>query len=140
MMRTTNQIYRFKTNRQLLKLVFGALLLVLVGYNVSGETRPFWTQIIYLIVGVFYFAEALWNLNKHYLTVTPHYIIENALFGTKINIQNITEIKKFTDEYTIYTSHKKLRVKGRYMTPESLNNFKAFITTLQAQLANKNTL
>lgn len=127
-------IIKFKKKKLYINLALGVFWVILGTLSIWKSDEIRWTRYLYIIIGLLYLGMAAWNYKYHYLTITDSYIKTNSLFAKKILLQDLTLIKKFTDEYTLKTANKNLGINTSLMEKESKIAFETFIKTIELPL------
>ena len=111
---------KYKKKRIYINLAFGIFWILLGVINfIEGDTRR-WTDYGYLLAGILYLGQYLWNITNQYLTVENGIIKKNSIFGKKINLNDITWIKKFAGDYTLKTENQELKINTELIAEKSL--------------------
>ncbi|AUS07356.1 hypothetical protein [Pseudotamlana carrageenivorans] len=103
---------KFKRKRLVANLIISIIWITFGTYNIVDEDHLRWTDYGYLILGVLYFGQYLHDLTYQYLTIQDGIIKKNGLYGywKKINMNDITWIKKFAGDYTLKTEQKEIKI------------------------------
>jgi hypothetical protein len=111
---------KYKKKRIYINLAFGIFWILLGVINfIEGDTIR-WTDYGYLLAGILYLGQYLWNITNQYLTVENGIIKKNSIFGKKINLNDITWIKKFAGDYTLKTENQELKINTELIAEKSL--------------------
>jgi hypothetical protein len=94
-------------------LIFGAFNLI---FNDFGK----WTTYTWLGISVMYIAIYSFDYFNQYLTIHNNVIKENHLFGKKIKLTEIKQIKKFAGDYILKTEKTELTINTQIIDEKSL--------------------
>lgn len=113
---------RFKKKRLRANLLLG---LVWVGFGIISmeiNDNVRWTDYGYMAIGLLYLGQYWADRTWHYLTIADGTIRKNGLhgFGQKINLNDITWIKKFAGDYTLITGQRNLKIDTDLIDEDSL--------------------
>ncbi|WP_372756705.1 hypothetical protein [Mariniflexile sp.] len=113
---------RFKKNRLYAFLVGGLIFIGLGLFMIVDEDDLKWSKFGYLILGLFYLGQYLFDLKNQYLTIENGIIKKNGPFGfgKKIHLKDIKWIKKYAGDYTLITESKKLKINTMLIEEKSL--------------------
>ena len=113
---------KYKKKRLRFNFIWGMIWLILGALNLNYDDNIKWTDYGYLIIGVLYLGQFLYELNMHYLTIENGLIYKNTPFSKKINLAEITWIKKPSNEYTLITENTKIKLKTELIDEKSLTD------------------
>ncbi len=121
---------KYKKKRIYINLGLGILWILLGVINfIEGDTIR-WTDYGYLLAGILFLGQYLWDITNQYLTVENGIIKKNSVFGKKINLNEITWIKKFAGDYTLKTENQELKINTELIEENSLEEFNRILGKL----------
>ena len=106
-------------------LVFGTIAVIFNSDNVFNYG--------YLIIGILYFGTYLFENNKQYLTIENGIISKNQLIPKKINLNEITRIKKFAGDFILKTDSTELRINTELIEKKSLSELNSVLENLNLE-------
>ena len=88
-------------------------------------------------LGIFYLGSGFYKLKYQYLQIEDQ-ILTCFVPGSKkkIDLEQITQIKKFADEITFLTPHEKLKISTNLIAREDLPAFENFLASLELEPQN----
>ena len=112
---------KYKKKRNYLNLGLGIFWLILGGINffINDEIR--WTDYGYLIAGILYLGQYIWDIKNQYITIENGFIKKNTIFGEKLKLNEIIWIKKFAGDYTLKTEKQELKINTELIEENSLS-------------------
>jgi len=113
---------KYKKKRLKYNLIWGIIWLILGLLNLNTEDKIRWTDYGYIIIGILYLGQFFYEYYKHYLTIENGMIFKNTPFSKKINLTEITWIKKVFDEYILITDNTKIKLKIELIDEKSLTD------------------
>jgi len=124
---------RFKKKRLRANLILG---LVWVGFGIISleiDDNISWTDYGYMVIGLLYLGQYWADRTWHYLTIADGTIRKNGLhgFGQKINLNDITWIKKFAGDYTLITGQRNLKIDTDLIDEDSLADLNRVLGALE---------
>lgn len=97
-----------------------------VGLVVNYENIE-WHYYLYILLSFIYLGKYFYESHYHYLIIDNESIIKPNIFDTqKINISDITHVKKFAGDITIYTDNTKIGISKNLVEQESYNQLESF--------------
>ena len=103
-----------------MNLILGLVWISLgIVYFIEDDTIR-WNAYVYLLAGIFFLGQYLWDITNQYLTVENGILKRNTVFGKKINLNDITWIKKFGGDYTLKTENQQLKINTELIEEKSL--------------------
>ncbi len=85
-------------------------------------------------VGLLYLLQYIYKLKYSYLKIEGNILILNLFFQQKkIDLTQVTRIKKFTDEITFLTPHEKLKISTKIIAREELPAFENLLASLDLE-------
>lgn len=111
---------RYKKKRLKFYLIM-TIIWLLVGFNnLLFMSHEKWTGYVWLGISVMYVFIYSFDYFNQYLTIQDGIIKENHLFGKKIKLNEITQIKKFAGDYILKSDKKELIINTQIIDEESL--------------------
>ncbi|UPS92724.1 hypothetical protein [Bizionia sp. M204] len=123
-------IIKFKSKRLYFNLALGLFWIVSATVSIWESDKIYWLSYVTMLIGVIYIGMSLWEFNKQYLTLTPNIIKENSLFGKKILLKDIIEVKKLFGDYILKTDQKELSINMSLVHDDSKAELNAFINSI----------
>ncbi len=127
---------KYKNNRLYANLGLGIIWICLGVFSLLAEDKIRWTGYGYLIVGVLYIGLYLYERTNQYLTIDNEIIKRNGLFGKKINIKNIHQIKKLYGQYTLITNNQELKINTELIDDDSRIELERILKQLELKEEN----
>jgi len=123
---------KFKKKRLIVNLVLGMVWIILGTLSMVTNDKLRWTDYGYLVIGILYVAQYLYDLTNQYLTIENGTIQKNGLygFGKKLNLNEINWIKKFAGDYTLKTEEKELKINTEFIDKDSLTELNKILSEL----------
>ena len=130
---------KFKRKRLHANLIIGIVWSGLGFFNVLGDDNLRWTDYGYLLIGLLYIGQYIYDLTNQYLTITNGNIWKNRLYGfrKKISLNEIKRIKNFAGDYTLITETKELKINTELIDKNSLIELNSILGKLNLS-ADKN--
>jgi hypothetical protein len=107
-------------------LIFGVINLF---FNNFGK----WTTYTWLGISSMYIVIYSFDYFNQYLTIQNGIIKENHLFGKKIELTEIKEIKKFAGDYIIKTEKGEMTINTQIIDPNSLAHLNSELEKLKVE-------
>lgn len=123
-------IIKFKSKRLYFNLALGLFWIVSATVSIWESEKIYWLSYVTMLIGVIYIGMSLWEFNNQYLTLTPNIIKENSLFGKKILLKDIIEVKKVFGDYILKTDQKELSINMSLVHDDSKAELNAFINSI----------
>ncbi len=123
-------IIKFKSKRLYFNLALGLFWIVSATVSIWESDKIYWLSYVTMLIGVIYIGMSLWEFNNQYLTLTPNIIKENSLFGKKILLKDIIEVKKLFGDYILKTDQKELSINMSLVHDDSKAELNAFINSI----------
>lgn len=92
-----------------------------------------WTAYGNLVISLLYLSMYGFQKKKTYLTIDNDLLKVNGLFGKKVYLKNIKQIKKFAGDYIIKTDKKELTINTQLIAPNSLESLNAKLEELDVE-------
>ncbi len=124
-------IIKYKKKRLFINLILGLVWVILGVFNLYTDTKILWYDYGYILAGVLYLGTFFWEYRYQYLTFTKDYLKENALFGKRILLKDISDVKNVFGDYILKTEHKKLSINMNLVHDDSKVELEAFINSIQ---------
>ncbi|WP_100615521.1 hypothetical protein [Confluentibacter citreus] len=123
---------RYIKKRLKYNLIFGILWLVLGTASVIFESGTIFNY-GYLVMGVLYLGTFFFENNKQYLTIENGVLSKNELIPKKINLNDISHIKKFAGDYILKTDVTELRINTQLIDKKSLSELDIILENLNLE-------
>ncbi|MGO4921536.1 hypothetical protein [Maribacter spongiicola] len=118
---------QYNKKRQNYNLAFGIVWAIIGLVSISyGEENKI-GDYLFLLASILYFGLYFYERTNQYITITENEIKKNTLFGKKINIAEITSIKKIAGDYILKTDKAEMIINTELIKEDS---FKDLINTL----------
>lgn len=126
---------RFKKKRLYTNLIIGLIWTVLAIITILVNNKIRSIHHLYLIIGILYLLNYLFELTNQYLTIENGIIQKSGLFGfgKKVNLNEIIWIKKFAGDYILKTANTKLIINTQCMEEKSLDKLNSILTNLNVK-------
>ena len=111
---------KYKKKRFTQNLTFSIIWTVLGFLNLQYSDNNNWTDYGYLFVALLYWFGYVMEKRNQYLTVDNESIKENSPFGKKINLSEISWIKKYAGDYILKTNREKMKIHTEIIDENSL--------------------
>ena len=122
--------YSKKQLRQ--NLIFGVIwLLIFIGYLSFGSQSNL--RYGYLIMGIFFLSNYLYQKTKHYLTIEGGFLKKNYIFPKKISLKDIKEVRYFAGEYKLISENSELKINTVVIDKTSLKDLKVILDNLKLE-------
>ncbi|MHA6280331.1 hypothetical protein ACXYMT_09125 [Salinimicrobium sp. CAU 1759] len=130
-------IVNYKRKYLLSDLIIGSLYLLAGVAGFIFQSNPFSliSNTFFSFAGFFLLGSYFYKQRYQYLKFEEG-VLTCHIYGSKnisVMLQEITGIKKFTDEITFLTPHKKLKVSTKLIDKEDLPAFKEFLAALDLE-------
>jgi hypothetical protein len=121
---------RYNKKRQNYNLAFGIVwaIIGLVSISYSEENKI--GDYLFLLASILYFGLFFYERTNQYITITENEIKKNTLFGKKINIAEITSIKKIAGDYILKTDNVEMIINTELITEVSFNDLINILSNL----------
>lgn len=107
-----------------IKLILGLLVMAYGGFKLISSQQLNWLDVGWLIVGMIYIGTFIFQMINAYLTIESGMLKVNTLFGKKINLNEVKEIRNFAGNYTLRTKNKEVKINTALIDPDSLVDLK----------------
>lgn len=123
---------KFTKKRLIYNLVLSILYLTIGLEGIIYQKNIRWTKYGMLSLGILYLTNSLYELKYQYLSIEYGILRKNMILGftKKINLNDIIQIKVFTDEYTLITKTNKIKIHTEIIDPNSLSELKRILSKL----------
>lgn len=127
---------QYNKKRQNYNLAFGIVWAIIGLVSISyGEENKI-GDYLFLLSSILYFGLYFYERTNQYITITENEIKKNTLFGKKINIAEITSIKKIAGDYILKTDNAEMIINTELITEESFSDLINILSNLNLS-ANK---
>lgn len=117
-----------KSWRNLL-IMFTMLAVIYVYINPN-----FWFNFLYIPLALAAALNYYINRKYQYITIDGDMLRRNEPFPKKINLSEVTRIKKFAGDYTLCTPDKELTISTEYIDKESLRDLEKVLCNLPVKI------
>lgn len=112
-------------------LILGTLYLGLGLSSFFFDSNSILGKYGFTLVGIIYLVQFFYKWKNPYLKFEKTFLVLNIIFQQKkIDLSQVTRIKKFTDEITFLTPHEKLKISTKLISREDLPAFEEAIASL----------
>lgn len=126
--------FSYSNKRLYVNLSLGILWMIIgLSYFFTNEEIK-WNVYATLILAIFYITMFLYEYIQKYFEVTKDKIIINSIPNKEININEITEVKYYANDYTFKTPNKYLKIVKSQINKKQLPEFENFFNNLQNKL------
>ncbi|SFN49658.1 hypothetical protein SAMN04487989_101829 [Bizionia echini] len=126
-----NLIIKYKNRRLYVNLIIGLVWIILGILTSWAAEYSRWSNYFYIIIGVIYLGIYVWEFKNQYLTITDSFIKNNSLFGKKILLQDIIQVKKIFGDYVLKTKHKEFSINMNMVHDHSKAELVTFINSIK---------
>lgn len=112
-------------------LIFGTLWLIISLLGIFIKENPYWTDYVFLIISFLYLGTYFYGKRNKYLTIENGQISVNNLFGKKISLTEIKQIKKFAGDYILKTDKTELTINTQIIDEKSLAELNSELEKLE---------
>jgi hypothetical protein len=111
-------------------LIFGIIwILIFIGYLSFGSQSNL--RYGYLIIGIFFLGNYLYQKIKHYLTIENGVLKKNYIFPKKISLEDIKEVRYFAGEYKLISNTNELIINTVVIDKTSLKDLRSILDNLK---------
>ena len=130
---------KFLHQKNWIHLVFGIAFLLL-GFTSffiedSGERNWFFTQAWPIPFGLIYIWLYFYQRKNHSIIISSNSIKSQLQYGRTIKLEEITRIKFFAGDYTVFKGEKKITIPTQNLKPEQKDSLKEKMQEIQESLA-----
>ena len=113
---------RYKKRKLRINLIFGLFWLVfaIIQLFIFDYESKSWIKYGWLGISLMYIIMYFYEYFNQYLTIENGIIKMNSLFGKKMNLTEIKQIKKFAGDYILKTDKAELTINTQIIEPNSL--------------------
>ncbi|MDY3520897.1 hypothetical protein PG614_10465 [Riemerella anatipestifer] len=132
-----NKILEFAfTNKRLyMNLILGILWLGIgISYFIEQDDKIKYKPYVVLILGIAYILLSLYEFKQKYFIITVDKIKINSIPSKEINLNELTELKYYGDDYTFKTPKKSLKIVKSQINKKQISEFENFFNNLQNKL------
>jgi hypothetical protein len=98
-----------------------------------GDEHTAWWEILYLVTSILYLFNYFYMKRKQYLFIKSGWLHKSGLLSEKINMSEITHIKKSSGEYRLISKSKQLLINTKLINNESLDELHSILDELDIQ-------
>ena len=92
----------------------------LLSFTYDGPIR--WMDFGYIFMSLLYFGQYIYESQNQYLTIENGMIRKNRFFGDKLELSQITWIKKFAGDYILKTERQELTINTEWIDEKSMKD------------------
>lgn len=128
---------KFLHQRNWIHLVFGIafLLLGFTSFFVEENESWFSYQAWPIPFGLIYICLYFYQKKNHSIIINSDFIKSQLQYGRTIKLNEITRLKFFAGEYTVFKGEKKITIPTESLTPVQKNSLKEKMQEIQESLA-----
>jgi hypothetical protein len=123
-------IVKYKNKILRHSLTFGLLWIVIGTINVILDNSNLY-KYSFVILGLMYLANYIYQKHYHYLNLTDSSITKNGLFSKTLLFSDINRVTYIAGEYSLFTATKKLTIYKDLVDPSSLEELETIIERLK---------
>lgn len=123
----------YKKRHLKINLILGIVWLIFGLLGVFTKENTYWTDYGYLAISLLYLILYFYQKQNKYLTIENGIININGLFGKKMNLNEIKQIRKFAGDYILKTGEKELTINTQIIDPNSLAELNAELEKLKVE-------
>jgi hypothetical protein len=110
----------YKKRHLNINLILGLVWLVWFLLAILLKEEPFWTDYGWLFISIAYLGIYAYQEKYKYLTIENGMIQVNGAAKKKLNLSEVTQIKKFAGDYILKTDNKELTISTQIIEPNAL--------------------
>jgi hypothetical protein len=110
----------YKKRHLNINLILGLVWLVWFLLAILLKEEPFWTDYGWLFISIAYLGIYAYQKKYKYLTIENGMIQVNGAAKKKLNLSEVTQIKKFAGDYILKTDNKELTISTQIIEPNAL--------------------
>lgn len=118
---------KYRKKRLNKNLVLAVLWLLTGLFGLLSRETPSWTHYGFLALSIIYWGAYFYERNSQYLTIENGMIFKNQPFGKKIELDSLTQVKKFAGDYILKTGRSAFTINTHLIDPESLQALDAVL-------------
>ena len=127
--------FAFTNKRLYMNLVLGILWLGIgISYFFEDDTKLKHKPYIVSILGITYLLLFLYEFKQKYFEITKDKIKIKSIPSKEIDLNEVTEVKYYADDYTFKTPSKSLKIVKSQINKKQLPEFENFFNDLQNNL------
>ena len=127
--------FAFTNKRLYMNLVLGILWLGIgISYFFEDDTKLKYKPYIVTILGITYLLLFLYEFKQKYFEITKDKIKIKSIPSKEIDLNEVTEVKYYADDYTFKTPSKSLKILKSQINKKQLPEFENFFNDLQNNL------
>jgi len=112
----------------LIWLIFAIVQLFVVDYQSNGWIKYGWLGISLMFITMYFY-----EYFNQYLTIKDGFIKVNSPFGTRLNLNEIKQIKMFAGDFILKTNEKELTINTQLIDSKSLVLLKTELEKLNVE-------
>ena len=133
---------KFKTNRLIAHLILGVAWLWLGFYVLLFYDEPHWSYYAYMILGLLYTGNYLYDSIFQYLSIKNGTIYKNGLFrkNESILLEDIRSVRLYAGDLIFKTDQSELRINTELIEKNSLCDLKGLLDELDLETSKPHVL
>lgn len=124
----------YRKKRLNYNLAFGIIWLIFSLLGIFTKENAYWTDYGFLVISSLYLGTYFYEKNNQYLTFADGIISVNQLFGKKIKLTEIRQIKKIAGDYILKTDKTELIINTQIISEKSLAELKSELEKLNVEI------
>lgn len=93
-----------------------------------------WFRYYLIILGLLYITSAFYKWKFPYLKLENETLVKSEIRTKKIHLSEVTAIKKFGGDYTLFSGEKKLKINSEYLDKSSRKELEIFLNSLDLEI------
>lgn len=123
----------YKKRHLNINLILGLVWLAFFFFGVFGKEEPNWTDYGWGVIALLYLAMYAYQKHYKYLSIKDGTICINGPLRKKVNLSDVTQIKKFAGDYILITDTKKLTISTQSIDPDALTKLTAELEKMDVE-------
>ncbi|WHF52123.1 hypothetical protein QGN23_02330 [Chryseobacterium gotjawalense] len=127
--------FAFSNKRLFTNLVLGILWLGIgISYFFEQDDKLRYKPYVVSVLGILYISLFLFEFKQKYFEITKDKIKIKSIPSKEINLNEVTEVKYYADDYTFKTPIKSLKIVKSQINKKQLPEFENFFNNLNSEL------
>lgn len=126
---------QYKKRQLNINLILGIVWLAFVLTKLITDEKFTWFDYGWVLIALLYFGIYFYQKKYHYLCIENGVLIVNGPLGTKINLTEIKQIKKFAGDYIVKTNNKQVTINTQIIDPKALEKLNTALESLNVEWA-----
>jgi hypothetical protein len=123
----------YKKRKINFNLIFGLAWLLIFFITVFTKDKLNWVDYGYLVLSAMFFIGFLYQRQNICLTIENGFIKEKSLFGKKLNLKDIKQIKTFAGDYILKSEKTEFTINTDLIDPGSMMDLKKELKSLNVE-------